>query len=71
MAKARVTLENISPVLLNQFKRLIFAIFLRLLLSPNVSKVKIHIFSLVHQLQLLLTLTFASLSYLFGLFHGM
>ena len=40
-------------------------------LHPNVPAVNIHIFSLVQQLRLLLTLTFVPLSYLFGLCHDM
>ena len=43
----------------------------RILLPPNVVAVNIHIFSLVHQLRLLFTLTFAPLPYLFGLCHDM
>ena len=65
--KTRVTLGNISRVLLNLIKRLMFAMYKeRLLLLPNVHVVNSHIFSLVHQLRLLLALTFVPLPYLFG-----
>ena len=71
MFKTRVTLGNISRVSLNLFKRSIFVMFKGEELPPNVPAVKIHIFSLVQQLRLLLTLTFVPLSYLFGLCHEM
>ena len=70
MLKTQVTLGNISRVLLNLYKRYICNVQ-RLLLPPNVPVVNIHIFSLVHQLRLLLTLTFVPLPYLFGLCHDM
>ena len=41
----------------------------RLRLPPNVPAINIHIFSLAHQLRLLLTLTFVPLPYLFSLCH--
>ena len=67
-----VTQANISRVLLNLFKRLIFVMFRDSSSPPpNVPAVNIHIFSLVHQLPLILTLTFVPLSYLFGLWHDM
>ena len=59
MLKTRVTLGNICFVLLNLIKRFIFVMF-KLLHPPNVHTVNIHIFSLVHQLRLLLALTFAA-----------
>ena len=68
MLKTRVVLRNVSRVLSNLIKRLIFAIQ-RLLLLSNIHAVKIHIFSLVHQLRLLHTLTFVFLSYLFRYCH--
>ena len=68
MLKTRVALRNVSCVLSNLIKRLIFAIQ-RLLLPSNIHAVKIHIFSLVHQLRLLHTLTFVFLSYLFRYCH--
>ena len=68
MLKTQVTLGNISRVLLNLFKRYICNVQ-SLLLPPNVPIVNIRISSLVHQVRLLLTLTFASLVYLFGLCH--
>ena len=54
MLKTRVTLGNISLVLVNLIKRFIFAMF-------NVHAVNIHIFSLVYQLWLRLALTFVPL----------
>ena len=57
MLKTRVTLENISLVLLNLFKRLILVNVQRLHLPPDVPAFNIHIFSLIYQLQLILTLT--------------
>ena len=70
MLKTQVTLGNISCVLLNLFKRYICNVQ-SLLLPPNVPIVNIRISSLVQQLRLLLTLTFAPLPYLFGLCHDM
>ena len=58
MLKTRVTLGNISLVLVNLIKRFIFAMF-------NVHAVNIHIFSLVYQLWLRLALTFVPLLQLF------
>ena len=52
MLKTRVTMGIIYRVLLNIFN------VQRLLLPPNAPAVNIRIFSLVHQLRLLLTLTF-------------
>ena len=69
MLKTRVIMENICRVLLNLTKRCIN--FQRLLLPPNVHAVNSHIFSLVHQLRLLLALTFVPLPYLFGKCHDM
>ena len=66
MLKTWVTLGNISRVLLNLTKGLIGANVQRLFLPPNVQVVNSHIFSLVHQLRLLLALTFVPLPYLFG-----
>ena len=79
MLKTRVTMENISRVLLSLFKRLMFVMFkgssspLPLPPAPplNVPAVSIHVFSLVHQLLLLLTLPFVPLPYLFGVRHDM
>ena len=65
MFKTRVILEKISFALLNLFNRLIFVMF-KDYSPPYVHAVNIHIFSLVHQLRLILTLTFVSLPYLFG-----
>ena len=61
MLKTRVKLGNISRILLNLVERLI-----KLLYPPNVHVVNIYILSLVHQLRLLLALTFVLLSYLFS-----
>ena len=61
MLKTRVKLGNISRILLNLIERLI-----KLLYPPNVHLVNIYILSLVHQLRLLLALTFVLLSYLFS-----
>ena len=61
MLKTRVKLGNISRILLNLIERLI-----KLLYPPNVHVVNIYILSLVHQLRLLLALTFVLLSYLFS-----
>ena len=55
MLKTRVTLGNILRVLLNLFKRLIFAMFKDASSLP---------------MSLLPTLTFVPLPYLFGLRHG-
>ena len=63
MLKTRVTLRDISRVLLNLIN---ICHVLRLLLPPNVYAVNIYIFSLVHQLRLLPTLTFVPLPHLFG-----
>ena len=71
MLKTRVTLGNISRVLLNLFKRLILVNVQRLLLPPDVPAVNIHIFSLIYQLQLILTLTLVPFPYLLGLCHDM
>ena len=71
MLKTRVTLGNISRVLLNLFKRLIFVLFKSASSHLMFPLHNIHIFSLVHQLRLLLTLTFVPLPYLFGLCHEM
>ena len=62
MLKSRVTLGNISSILLNLTKRYLQC--LRLLLPPSVHAVNSHIVSLVHQLRLLLALTF-------GQYHDM
>ena len=59
---------NISRVLLNLFKRLIFVMFKD---SSSLPAVNIHIFSLGHQLRLLLALTFVPLPCLFGFCHDM
>ena len=54
MLKNWVTLGDISLVLLNLIKKIhIYSVHTP---SPNVHAVNIHIFSLFHQLQLLLTL---------------
>ena len=70
MLKTRVTLVNISRVLLNLIVTLLNLIhncnFQILPLSLNVHAVNIYIFPLVHQLRLLLTLAFVPLLYLFG-----
>ena len=66
MLKNPVTLGSISRVLLNLTKRLMFVMFQRLLVRLNVHAVNIYIFSLVHQLRLLLILNFVPLHYLFG-----
>ena len=66
MLKNPVTPGSISRVLLNLTKRLMFVMFQRLLVRLNVHAVNIYIFSLVHQLRLLLTLNFVPLHYLFG-----
>ena len=65
-----VKLGNIYRVLLNLFKRLIFLTFKDSSFLPMFPQLTF-IFSLylVHQLQLLLTLTFFPLPYLFGLCH--
>ena len=68
--KTRVTLGNISRILLNLTPILLNLINIcnvqRLLLPLNFHSVNIHIFTLVHQLRLLLALTFVPLPYLFG-----
>ena len=68
--KTRVTLGNISRILLNLTPILSSLINIcnvqRLLLPLNFYSVNIHIFTLVHQLRMLLTLTFIPLPYLFG-----
>ena len=73
--KNRVTLGNISRILLNLTPILLNLINIcnvrRLLLPLNFYSVNIHIFTLVHQLRLLLTLTFVPLPYVFGLRHDM
>ena len=62
MLKTRVTLGNISRVLLNLTKRWDdICNIQRLLLPPNVHAFNGHISSLVHQLRLLLALTFVPL----------
>ena len=70
MRKTRVTLVNISRVLLNLIVTLLNLInncnFQILPLPLNVHAVNIYIFPLVHQLRLLLTLAFVPLLYLFG-----
>ena len=66
MLKNPVTQGSISRVLLNLTKRLMFVMFQRLLVRLNVHAVNIYIFSLVHQLRLLLILNFVPLHYLFG-----
>ena len=63
MLKTGEILENISRALLNLGKGLMFVIFKD---SANFHAVNIHIFSLVHQLQLLLVLNFVFLSHVFG-----
>ena len=60
MLKTRVTLGNISLVLLNLIKRFILVMFK---LFPPMFTVNIHIFSLVHQLQMFRALTFVPLPY--------
>ena len=65
MLKTRITLGNISRVLLNVTKRLIF-VMLKDSSPSQCYVVNIHILSLVHQLRVLLTLTFDPLPYLFG-----
>ena len=62
MLKTRVTLGNISRALLNLIKRSIFPMFKD---SFPVFTLLTHIYSLVHQLRLLLVLT-VPLPYLFG-----
>ena len=52
---------NISRVLLNLFKILIFVMFKQLLSPPNV-----HAVNISSQITLLLALTFVPLPYLFG-----
>ena len=72
MLKTRVTQGDISRAFLNLTKR--FEMFKdssasqyqKLVLPPNVHAVNSYIFSTVHQLRLLLALTFVSLPYLFG-----
>ena len=61
-----VTLGNIS--LINLIKRFIFVMFRNAFTCNNNNDhaVNIHIFSLVHQLRLLLVLTFVPLPYLSG-----
>ena len=66
MLKTRVTLGNISRVLLNLTEKLHICNVQRLLFPLNVYVVNNHIFSLLHQSLLLLTLTFVPLPYLFG-----
>ena len=56
MLKSRVPLENISRVLLNLIKRWIFVMF-KNASPPNVHAVNSHVFSLDHQLRLVLALT--------------
>ena len=63
MLKTGVILENISRALLNLGKGLMFVIFKD---SSNVYAVNIHIFSLVHQLRLLLVLNLVPLPHVFG-----
>ena len=63
MLKTGVILENISRALLNLGKGLMFVIFKG---SSNVHAVNIHIFSLVHQLPLLLVLNLVPLPDVFG-----
>ena len=55
MLKTRITLENISRILLNLIKILIFLMY-KDSSPPNVHTVNIHIFLLVYQLRLLLAL---------------
>ena len=75
MLKTRVTLGNVFRVLLNLTRILLDLINIcsvqGLLLLLNFHAVNINILSLVHQLQLLLTLTFVPLPYLFGSCHDM
>ena len=66
MLRTWVTLINISRVLLNLTKRMIFPNVQRLLLSPNVYTVNSLFFSLAHQLRLPLALVFVLLPDLFG-----
>ena len=64
MLKTLVAMGNISRDLLNLIKILILVMFKDS--SPSQFLRSYHIFFLVHQLRLLLTLTFVSLPYLFG-----
>ena len=65
MFKTRVTLANISRLLLNLTESLNICNVQRLLLLINVYAETDRIFYLVRQLRLLLTLTFVPLPYLF------
>ena len=65
MLKTWVTPENNSRVLLNLTKKNNICNVKRLLLPLNVNAVNSRILALVHQLWLLLTLTFVRLPYLF------
>ena len=65
MFKTRVTLANISRLLLNLTESLNICNVQRLFLLINVYAENDRIFYLVRQLRLLLTLTFVPLPYLF------
>ena len=65
MLKTWATPENNSRVLLNLTKKNNICNVKRLLLPLNVNAVNSRILALVHQLWLLLTLTFVRLPYLF------
>ena len=65
MFKTRVTLANISRLLLNLTESLNICNVQRILLLINVYAENDRIFYLVRQLRLLLTLTFVPLPYLF------
>ena len=69
MLKTRVALENIYRVLLNLTKRLVIALFQDSSSFPMFTQLTVIFFSLVHQLGLLLTLTFVPLPYMFGYCH--
>ena len=63
---ARVTLGNISHILLNLTKTLIFAMFKDSSPPLNVHVVNSHVSSSIHQLRMLLALTFFPFPYLSG-----
>ena len=64
MLKTQVTQGNISPFLLKLIKRLIFAMFKDSSPYTNVHAININI--LVHEVRLLLALTFVLFPYLLG-----
>ena len=65
MLKTRVTLGNTCRVLLHQTERFIFVMFKDSSSLSMFTQLTV-IFFLVHQLRLLLALTFVPLPYLFG-----